>query len=60
VCETCVHFATGPEFAAVILLQRDHARERDHRRLVAVYAGLLDRIDSNQTPPPDMPVNTLT
>ena len=60
VCETCVHFATGPEFVPVILRQRDHARERDHRRLAAVYTGLLDRIDSNETPPPDMPVNTPT
>ena len=60
VCETCVHFATGPEFAPVIMRQRDHARERDHRRLAAVYTGLLDRIDSNETPPPDMPVNTPT
>ena len=60
VCETCVHFATGPEFAPVILRQRDHARERDHRRLAAVYTGLLDRINSNETPPPDMPVNTPT
>ena len=46
--------------APVILRQRDHARERDHRRLAAVYTGLLDRIESNETPSPDMPVNTLT
>jgi hypothetical protein len=60
VCETCVRFATGPEFAPVILRQRDHARERDHTRLAAVYPGLLDRINSTETPSPDMPVNTLT
>jgi hypothetical protein len=28
VCETCVHFAIGPEFAPVLLRQRDHANER--------------------------------
>jgi site-specific recombinase XerD len=52
VCETCVHFATGPEFAPVILRQRDHARERDHTRLATVYNQLLDRIesDNNTTP----------
>jgi integrase len=60
VCETCVHFATGPEFVPVILRQRDHAKQRDHTRLAAVYTGLLDRIESTETPSPDMPVNTLT
>jgi hypothetical protein len=52
VSETCVHFATGPEFAPVLLRQRDHARERDHTRLAAVYNQLLDRIesDNNTTP----------
>ena len=52
VCETCVHFATGPEFAPVILRQRDHARERDHTRLAAVYNQLLDRIESTENNEP--------
>ncbi len=52
VCETCVHFATGSEFAPVILRQRDHAKERQHTRLAAVYNQLLDRIDSDNNTPP--------
>ena len=51
VCESCVHFATGPEFAPVLQRQRDHADERHHTRLSAVYNRLLDRIDTtNNTP----------
>jgi site-specific recombinase XerD len=60
VCETCVHFATGPDFAPVILRQRDHATERQHTHLATIYAGLLDRIDTTPTTTPDMPVNPLT
>ena len=60
VCETCVHFATGPEFAPVILRQRDHARERDHTRLTAVYNQLLERIDSNENNNPAYAGETLT
>ena len=52
VCETCVHFATGPEFAPVILRQRDHANERGHTRLAAVHTGLLDRINFNENHAP--------
>lgn len=29
ICETCVHFQTGPEFVPVLLRQRDHAADRD-------------------------------
>ncbi len=41
-------------------IAHNHAHERDHRRLAAVYTDLLNRIASNETPSPDMPVNTLT
>lgn len=39
VCETCVHFGTGAEFVPVLMRQRDHAAERDQRRLVSVFNG---------------------
>jgi hypothetical protein len=29
ICESCVHFQTGPEFVPVLLRQRDHADQRD-------------------------------
>ena len=45
VCETCVHFSTGPEFVPVLVRQRDHAAERDQRRLVSVFDGLLKKLD---------------
>jgi site-specific recombinase XerD len=45
VCETCVHFSTGPEFVPVLMRQRDHATERDQRRLVSVFDGLLKKLD---------------
>lgn len=41
VCESCVHFATGPEFAPVLLRQRDHAAARSQTRLVTIFEGLL-------------------
>jgi len=47
VCETCVHFSTGAEFVPVLMRQRDHAAERDQRRLVSVFNGLLDRVDQD-------------
>ena len=53
VCETCVHFATGPEFTPVLLRQRDHARERDHTRLAAVCNQLLERIESDNNTTPE-------
>jgi site-specific recombinase XerD len=52
VCETCVHFATGPEFIPVLVRQRDHAAERDQRNLVTVFDRLLTRIETQQPDPP--------
>lgn len=52
VCETCVHFDTGPEFQPVLLRQRDHAAEREHTQLVTVYDRLLDRIETDDGPSP--------
>lgn len=52
VCETCVHFSTGAEFVPVLMRQRDHAAERDQRRLVSVFNGLLDRVDRDVKAPP--------
>jgi hypothetical protein len=39
VCETCVHFATGPAFVPVLLRQRDHAAERHQANPVTVTTG---------------------
>jgi site-specific recombinase XerD len=52
VCETCVHFATGPEFVPVLLRQRDHAAERDQQNLVTVYDRLLNRVETQQPTSP--------
>jgi hypothetical protein len=46
VCETCVHFATGPALVPVLLRQRDHAAERHQANLVTVYDRLLERIET--------------
>ena len=60
VCESCVHFATGPEFAPVLLRQRDHADQRHHTRLSAVYNRLLDRIDTTNNTPAEYAGETIT
>jgi hypothetical protein len=39
VCETCVHFATGPAFVPVLLRQRDHAAERHQANPITVTTG---------------------
>jgi len=52
VCETCVHFDTGPEFVPVLLRQRDHAAERHQANLVTVYDQLLGRIEADNEAPP--------
>lgn len=44
VCETCVHFATGPEFVPVLVRQRNHAAKRDQTNLVNLYDGLLQSL----------------
>lgn len=46
VCESCVHFATGPEFVPVLVRQRDHAAERDQTHLVSLYEGLLNGLEA--------------
>lgn len=43
-CETCVHFATGPEFVPVLVRQRNHAAARDQTSLVNLYDGLLQSL----------------
>lgn len=52
VCETCVHFTTGQEFAPVIASQRDHARERGQHARVSVFDALLARIGQDVMAPP--------
>jgi site-specific recombinase XerD len=52
VCETCVHFATGPEFVPVLIRQRDHAAERDQQALVTIFDRLLNHVDTHQPDPP--------
>lgn len=52
VCETCVHFDTGPEFVPILLRQRDHAVEREHTQLVTIYDRLLERIEPDDDPSP--------
>ena len=44
-CETCAYFATGPEFAPVLLRQRDHARDHHQPDRAALFDGLLNRLE---------------
>ena len=44
-CETCTYFQTGPEFVPVILRQRDHARDHHQPDRVALFEGLLAKVD---------------
>ena len=55
VCETSVHFDTGPEFVPVLLRQRDHVAERHQANLVTVYDQLLGRIEADNEAPPGYP-----
>jgi hypothetical protein len=42
-CETCAYFNTGPEFAPVLLRQRDHARAHHQPERAAIFDQLLDQ-----------------
>jgi len=44
-CETCAYFQTGPEFAPVILRQRDHARDHHQPERVALFEALLAKVE---------------
>ena len=41
ICETCAHFATGPEFVPVLLRQRNHARDHDQPDRADLFDNLL-------------------
>src|SRR5690242_13098094 len=43
VCETCAHFATGPEFVPVLIRQRDHARERHQAERADLFDTLIEQ-----------------
>jgi site-specific recombinase XerD len=45
ICETCVHFQTGPDFVPVLLRQRDHAAERNQTGRRDLFDRLLTRLD---------------
>ena len=40
-CETCAYFKTGPEFAPVLLRQRDHARAHRQTTRAQLYDSLI-------------------
>ena len=42
-CERCAYFRTGPEFVAVLLRQRDHARARGKSDRAVLFEDLVDR-----------------
>jgi integrase len=44
-CETCAYFATGPEFAPVLLRQRDHARDHHQPDRAALFDNLLNSLE---------------
>lgn len=45
ICETCVHFQTGPEFVPVLLRQRDHAADRDQTGRQVLFDEILTRLE---------------
>jgi hypothetical protein len=45
ICETCVHFQTGPEFVPVLLRQRDHAAHRDQTGRQVLFDEILTRLE---------------
>jgi hypothetical protein len=47
ICETCVHFATGPGFRPVLLKQRNHAARNGQTGRTELFDSLLERIDGN-------------
>ena len=53
VCETCVHYDTGPEFVPILLRQRDHAAERNQTSLTTVFDRLLKTVETQNPTPPD-------
>ncbi len=46
ICETCVHFQTGPEFVPVLLRQRDHARDHHQPERAALFTTLIARAET--------------
>jgi hypothetical protein len=44
ICESCVHFQTGPEFVPVLLRQRDHAAQRDQTGRQELFDQILSVI----------------
>lgn len=53
VCETCVHYDTGPEFVPILLRQRDHAAERNQTSLTTVFDRLLKTVETQHPTPPE-------
>ena len=47
ICESCVHFATGPGFRPVLLKQRNHAARNDQTGRTELFDTLLERIDGD-------------
>lgn len=45
-CETCSYFRTGPEFAPVLLRQRNHARTHGQTDRADLYDNLIQRIEA--------------
>jgi integrase len=48
ICETCVHFATGPGFQPVLLKQRNHAARNGQTGRTELFNTLLERIDNDR------------
>jgi integrase len=48
ICETCVHFATGPGFRPVLLKQRNHAARHGQTGRTELFDTLLERIDNDR------------
>ena len=51
ICERCGFFETGPDFAPILLRQRDHANQHHQPDRAELFTTLLDGID---TDPPNM------
>jgi site-specific recombinase XerD len=46
-CETCAYFRTGPEFAPVLLRQRDHARQHGQSERAELFDGLVNQVSES-------------
>jgi site-specific recombinase XerD len=48
-CETCAYFRTGTQFLPILTRQRDHARDHGQATRAALFDGLIQRAETEQS-----------